>query len=248
MLVLASNSPRRKQLIALGGWPFTVLAPQVDERVLPGEVPGDYVRRLAESKARAALALLQAEARCEALVVAADTAVVDRLADDAEGKARYEIMGKPADAADAERMLRQLRGRIHQVFTGLAVLRASDEYLVEQVVITDVPMRPYSDEEMWAYIASGDPLDKAGAYAIQHPGFNPVRNLHGCYANVMGLPLCHLAKSLGRSGLSPIPPVFRACQEALEIPCQVYQLALESGLSGGQPGARLSDQEKDGRA
>lgn len=227
MLILASNSPRRKQLLALGGWAFTILAPPVDESILLGEQPGDYVRRLAEEKARAALAALTAERRAGALLVAADTAVVDWLPDGRDGQRRAEIMGKPVDAADAERMLRQLRGRVHQVFTGLAALRGEEDALASEVVVTDVPMRDYSEVEMLAYIASGDPLDKAGAYAIQHPGFSPVRNLHGCYANVMGLPVCHLARIVGKFGFQPATDVAEACQGELDYPCPVYRMALE---------------------
>jgi nucleoside triphosphate pyrophosphatase len=199
MLVLASNSPRRKQLLALGGWDFTVVAPQVDERVLPGETPQDYVRRLAESKARAARQVLADDSSLvtdtneshwqEAIILAADTTVVYR----ARRNGSYEILGKPVDADEAEAMLRRLRGRVHQVFTGLAVLRFPSGEPECEVVATDVLMRDYSDEEMQAYIATADPMDKAGAYAIQHPVFKPVQNLQGCYANVMGLPVCQAA-------------------------------------------------------
>jgi septum formation protein len=87
-------------------------------------------------------------------------------------------------------MLKQLRGRTHQVYTGVAFLRVSDGTLLTELSITDVPMRNYSDEEIRAYIQTGDPMDKAGAYAIQHPDFQPVHSMQGCYAGVMGLPLC----------------------------------------------------------
>jgi MAF protein len=223
MLVLASNSPRRKQLMALGGWDFSILAAEVDESVRPGEAPEAYVRRLAEEKAYAALSLLEDSASTAALVVAADTAVVHRHGADAEDGV---ILGKPADAAQAEEMLRRLRGRVHQVYTGLAVLRPRDGDLSCRVIVTDVPMRDYSDEEIRAYIATGDPLDKAGAYAIQHAGFHPVRNLHGCYANVMGLPVCHLARMLARHGVDPQSDLPWQCQQALDYPCPVYRQAL----------------------
>ena len=111
-----------------------------------------------------------------------------------------QILGKPADAYEAESMLRRLRGREHQVFTALAVVRRSEGFLALDWCVTDVPMRTYSDEEMCAYIATGDPLDKAGAYAIQHPDFSPVAELQGCFANVMGLPLCHVERTLMQAG------------------------------------------------
>ena len=244
MLILASNSPRRKQLLSLGGWDFTTLAPQVDESVLPGEAPMNYVERLARTKAGEALSRLQAQ-KSEAeqggqhpipipqiIILAADTAVVDPQGVDGRGETS-QILGKPSGPQEAEAMLRRLRGRTHQVFTGLAVLMAVDlnqndfqrqdgTLLISQVVITDVPMRDYSDEEMMAYIATGDPLDKAGAYAIQHPVFQPVQNLQGCYANVMGLPVCHAAAMLAQLGVHPTRAIVQECRRELDYPCQVY--------------------------
>jgi len=226
MLVLASNSPRRKKLMALGGWDFSILAAEVDESVQPGEEPEAYVRRLAEAKARATLSLLDDPASSGVLVVAADTAVVHL---DGAEVGYGVILGKPTDAAQAGEMLRRLRGRVHQVYTGLALLRPEDGDLSCEVIVTDVPMRDYEDEEIRAYIATGDPLDKAGAYAIQHTGFNPVRNLHGCYANVMGLPVCHLARMLARHGVDPQSDLPWQCQQALDYPCPVYRQALGVG-------------------
>ena len=231
MLVLASNSPRRKQLLALGGWDFIVVAPQVDEHVFPGEMPQDYVRRLAESKARAARQALVGDACVmtgidnnrsqETIILAADTTVAHR-----EALAEsYEILGKPADAAQAEAMLRRLRGQVHQVFTGLAVWREAEGSLLSDVVATDVWMRDYDDEEMLAYIATSDPLDKAGAYAIQHPVFRPVQNLQGCYANVMGLPVCHAARLLTQFGCPPASDIVQGCQQAHEFTCPVFRKA-----------------------
>lgn len=206
-LVLASNSPRRRALLALGGWPFEVAVPGVDERCLPGEAPEAYVRRLAGTKARAAAS----EARNGAVVIAADTIVADG----------DELLGKPVDERDAARMLRQLRGRTHQVYTGLAVLRARDGRTLSEVCRTDVPMRAYSEAEIESYVRGGDPLDKAGAYAIQHPGFRPVQGLAGCYASVMGLPLCHLTRLLGTLDLPAPGDVARACQDELAYDCPV---------------------------
>jgi MAF protein len=218
MLILASNSPRRKQLLSLGGWTFSVLAPDVDESVLPAETPVDYVRRMALKKARAARDALGDEQRESAVILAADTTVVD-----AEGA----ILGKPANEQEAETMLRRLRGRVHQVFTGLAAVRAVDGWALDEMVVTDVPMRSYGDEEIRRYIATGDPMDKAGAYAIQHAGFHPVQNLQGCYANVMGLPVCYAGRLLVQMGLYPASDIADECRQALDFPCKIFQEALE---------------------
>lgn len=206
-----------------------VLAAQVDERVGPVESPKDYVRRLAEAKARAAARLLEAPT-AGTLVLAADTAVAERLtaapgnAAQAEKHGEYKILGKPAGPQEAEKMLRRLRGRTHQVFTGLALLRPEDNGLLSRVCVTDVPMRCYSDEEISAYIASGDPFDKAGAYAIQHPGFRPVQDLSGCYANVMGLPVCEVERMLEQFDLYPTGEIIQACN-GLGHACAFNKLA-----------------------
>ncbi len=216
ILVLASNSPRRKDLIALGGWTFEVIVSNADESVLPGESPREYVVRLAEAKARASAT----RATESQIVLAADTSVVD-------GNA---ILGKPAGPSEAKRMLRQLRGRVHQVYTGIAALRVRDGFILSDVCVTDVPMREYSDAEIEAYVATGDPLDKAGAYAIQHPQFQPVASMRGCYASVMGLPLCHAARLLSRMNLSPAADVPMKCQSLLNYDCPVF-----AGILRGEP-------------
>lgn len=215
MLILASNSPRRKELLTLDGYRFSVMPASIDESTLPGEQPGDYVLRLAQGKAQVVARQVPAEAQAEAVVIAADTTVVDGGA----------ILGKPADAAEAESMLRQLRGHVHQVYTGLAVLRLVDGEQRQDICITDVPMRTYTDAEMAAYIASGDPFDKAGGYAIQHAGFNPVEALHGCYPNVMGLPVCRLAKLLAQLGIPPSNEITRECRLGSNEPCLVFRSA-----------------------
>ncbi|MBN2548725.1 MAG: septum formation protein Maf [Anaerolineales bacterium] len=227
MLILASNSPRRKELLALAGWAYMICSAHVDEQVQPVELPEAYVRRLAESKARAALSeRCSASAGAETWIVAADTTVVSY----SGAPGAYEILGKPTDAQDAERMLRLLRGRVHQVLTGLALLCVNDGRLLTDVCSTDVPMRDYTDAEIAAYIASGDPMDKAGAYAIQHDGFKPIEHLHGCYANVMGLPLCLLSRLLTQAGVHHQPGALvqtelaRSCQQALDYICPVFHL------------------------
>lgn len=212
LLLLASNSPRRRELLALGGWMFSLASADLDERQLPGELPADYVTRLAGEKARAVLS----RARPEHIIIGSDTAVV------VDG----EIWGKPADEAEARSMLQRLRGRTHQVYTGIAALRAASGEILSDLCVTEVPMRAYSDAEIERYIASGDPLDKAGAYGIQHPDFQPVINMAGCYAGVMGLPLCHLTVLLRRMGVHPRADVARNCQTALRYACPVSRAIL----------------------
>jgi septum formation protein len=218
VLVLASNSPRRRELLKLGGWKFDARPAEVDESQRPGEAPGTYVLRLAGSKAHAcAKTVLEDE-----IILAADTTVVD-------GQA---ILGKPKDAAEAAEMLRALRGHSHQVYTGLAVLNPVDGNMITDLCVTEVPMRAYGDEEIQAYVASGDPLDKAGAYAIQNTGFHPVEGLCGCYASVMGLPLCHLARSLHKLGILPTTNIAAECQSALEYACPISPAVLRGDMVG----------------
>jgi MAF protein len=191
---------------------FTVMVSNTDESQRPSEAPSDYVLRLAEAKARA----VAKQAHPEHIVIGADTSVVDGL----------DILGKPADVVEAAQMLRRLRGHTHQVYTGIAALRVRDGSLATDLCVTDVPMRNYSDEEIAAYILTGDPLDKAGAYAIQHPRFKPVESLTGCFAGVMGLPLCHLTRTLRKLGLSPSADVPANCQTHLDYQCPVSRAIL----------------------
>jgi len=216
ILVLASNSPRRRELLRLGGWTFNTRPAEVDESQRPGEAPGAYVLRLAESKAHAC------SAHEETIILAADTAVVD-------GKV---TLGKPKDNAEAMEMLRRLRGRTHQVYTGIAVLRISDGNLGTDLCVTDVPMRAYSDEEINTYAATGDPLDKAGAYAIQHPQFHPVEWISGCYASVMGLPLCHLTRTLRMVDIAPKTDISAECQSSLKYTCPISAAVLRGEQVG----------------
>lgn len=205
-LILASNSPRRKELISLFGWPFTVIPADLDESRLADESPIQYVRRLACEKAQAVAG------QGSGLVMAADTIVADG----------DELLGKPVDEGDARRMLVQLRGRTHQVYTGIALIKTETGESYDDVCRTDVPMRHYVDAEMDAYIATRDPMDKAGAYAIQHAGFHPVEGLSGCFASVMGLPLCHLAVGFRKLGLCPPVDLPMRCQEWLDYDCPVF--------------------------
>src|SRR6266536_55769 len=204
-LILASNSPRRRQLLSLTGLPFTVSAANVDESTRSNESPANYVLRLAETKARA----IHADA--DQIILAADTTVVDG----------SDILGKPQDAGEAVAMLRRLRGHTHQVYTGVALLRVRDGLLLKDLCVTDVPMRDYSDEEIRAYVETGDPLDKAGAYAIQHPNFHPVASMDGCYASVMGLPVCHVILLMRKMYIQPNTEFFLSCETLLEYECPV---------------------------
>lgn len=211
-LMLASKSPRRRELLALTGLRFERVAPQVNERRQPGEAPESYVRRLSREKAQAAAAMVETPA----LILAADTIVVD--GDD--------VLEKPVDADDAMTMLQRLRGRTHRVYTAVTLLDTATGRMVTEMGNSPVTMRDYGDEEIAAYIATGDPFDKAGGYAIQHPGFNPVESHDDCFANVMGLPLCHITRMLRESGVEPPEDVPAACQAQLAYDCPVYERIL----------------------
>lgn len=213
-LVLASNSPRRKDLLALGGWDFEVSVSNADESLLANESPADYVVRLAQTKART----VALRAGSGQVVLAADTTVVDA----------NEIMGKPADSAEAKRMLSQLRGHAHKVYTGIAALRVSDGVMLSDLCVIDVPMRNYTDDEIDAYIATGDPLDKAGAYGIQHARAQLVESMRGCYAGVMGLPMCHVTRLLRQLEIAPLKDVPVQCQALLKYDCPIFMDVLRA--------------------
>lgn len=201
-LILASSSPRRRALIASLGQPFDIVKPDIDEDIRRGEPPLDYVSRLSREKAAAVLAQLsyanggKSEAQ---IVLAADTIVLasDTIGIEQDGG----LLGKPRDAGEAWDMLSRLRDRPHEVHTAFALHRTGDDHPIwAERVRTVVTMRPYSDQEIAAYIASGDPFDKAGGYAIQHAGFHPVARIDGCYNNVVGLPLCRVKTALASVG------------------------------------------------
>jgi septum formation protein len=186
-LVLASASPRRRELLEGLGLRFSIRAADVDETPLPGEAPDAYVLRLAREKARAA-------ARPGELVLAADTTVT----------LAGEILGKPEDDADAARMLRLLSGREHEVLTGVAVLDATetgDGRLSSAVDRSLVRMAPLSAEEIAWYVATGEPGDKAGAYAIQGLGSLFVEAITGTWSNVVGLPVPTVYRLFAELGL-----------------------------------------------
>ncbi|MCC7018168.1 MAG: Maf family protein [Ardenticatenales bacterium] len=211
-ILLASASPRRRALLgallADHGLPLTVVAVDVDESIPPDEAPAAAAVRLALAKA---MAIAASAGGHGARVIGADTIVVARDGDSvgfgagsdergpATDPARHPtILGKPRDAAEAAAFLRRLRGRRHDVITGIAVVDAASGARIAACATTAVWMRSYSDGEIAAYVASGDPLDKAGGYAIQHRGFHPVAALAGSEANVIGLPVGLLGRLLGR--------------------------------------------------
>ena len=187
-IILASGSPRRRELLARLGLPFEVIASDADETTEPATPPDEVVVQLAERKARAVAATVE-----RGIVIGADTAVV---LDD-------EVLGKPRDAADAGQMLRRLRGREHRVLTGVAIVEAATGRAERSAVASAVGMRAYGDDEIARYVATGEPLDKAGGYGIQAGGDRLVAAVDGCFNTVVGLPLCEVAALLGRFGVMP---------------------------------------------
>jgi septum formation protein len=212
LLTLASASPRRRELIALGGWSFTLAPTSVEERPAPGEGAEAMAVRLALAKARAT------ESVPGAFALGADTVV----------EHAGEILGKPGDASEAQAMLERLAGESHRVVTALAILGPDGAPPTLETCITQVPMRDYTSEDAAAYVAGGSPLDKAGGYGIQDDGFQPVdvARLHGCFANVMGLPLCHLARAMRRLGHPAPADVPAACRAHTGYDCPVHESIL----------------------
>lgn len=214
-IVLASGSPRRQQFLHDLELSFKVITADIDETPKRGEAPVELVKRLSTAKAYAVvrkLPLIQSMR----LLIAADTIVAN------DG----QLLGKPLDHEDAIATLRRLRNKIHQVISSFTVLHLDEELQIigEKTVVntSNLHMRNYTDEEIATYVATGDPLDKAGAYAIQHPTFAPGEMLDGCISSVMGLPLADLAATLNEFGIrvkKPIPPLcegyagFSCCQK-----------------------------------
>ena len=184
-IILASQSPRRRELLGRLVPDFTVITDDSAEALIPGEKPPQTVQRLAAEKAEH----VSAKTDADALILAADTVVV------LDG----QILGKPKDEADAFVMLSALSGNTHQVFTGIAVLDTKTGQCVTAFETPKVRFRPVSHREILQYIASGEPMDKAGAYGIQELGALFVEGIEGDYFNVVGLPLCRLGKLLKES-------------------------------------------------
>jgi septum formation protein len=195
MLVLASASPRRRELLAQAGFTFKVCPAHIPEEAKPGEAPTAYVIRLAREKAQAVFAELSvnSESAARLAVLGADTTVT----------LDNHILGKPEDAADAARMLRLLSGRTHRVITGIALVTAArTEVAFETTAVEFLTLR---EEEIDAYIATGEPMDKAGAYAIQGRAARWIPRIEGCYFNVVGLPIA-LVSNLLEACQPPAPP------------------------------------------
>src|SRR6267378_356026 len=181
-LILASSSPRRAEILANAGLPFSVLSSAVDESPNPGETPAALVQRLAKAKAD----LVTARDIGPAIILAADTVVV---LDD-------KILGKPSSVEDARHMLQQLSGRTHSVLTGVALVRLPDGERRQFIESTLVHFRPITDDELSSYLATEEPYDKAGAYAIQGQAGRYIPRIEGCYFNVVGLPLSRVLTEL----------------------------------------------------
>jgi septum formation protein len=202
MLVLASGSPRRRELLARLGVLYDVVPSQVEEREpRPGEDPSDYALTLAQQKVDAV-----ARVRPDDVVLAADTVVA------LDG----HILGKPVDEADAWRILRLLRGKRHIVFTGVAVRCGETEKM--GIVAATVSMRDFSDTDAQRYVATGEPMDKAGAYAVQGKGGRLVEEVDGCYNAVVGLPLCLTATLLRACGITTRDDASDRCSGASSEP------------------------------
>lgn len=208
-LILASASPRRNDLLKLTGWSALVCPVEVDELPLQDETAEGLAKRLALTKARTAI-LSSDES---SIILAADTVVADG----------QRLLGKPSDKAEAREMLWDLRGREHRVLTSLVLIHRRNDHELLVMCESSVPMRRYTMGEVDAYINSGGPLDKAGGYGIQD-SFDPVaiERFRDCYANVMGLPLCHLVNAMRRFDQSPTTDVPEVCQAYLEYDCTVY--------------------------
>jgi len=187
-LILASTSPRRAELLRNAGISFSVLTSAIDETPVPGELPNDMVLRLANAKAE----LVAARAVGPAIIIAADTTVT------LDGK----ILGKPRSSDDARHMLEQLSGRTHSVLTGVSLIRLPDAAHLEFVESTLVHFQPLTSEEISAYLSTGEPFDKAGAYAIQGRAARYIPRVEGCYFNIVGLPLARVTAALQDLGWS----------------------------------------------
>ena len=211
--ILASGSPRRKELLERTGWRVMLRPVILEENLFAGESPQAYAERLALEKAENAIS------EDNMFVLGADTIVISG----------NRILGKPENEEDALDILRELQGKMHKVLTAIALVDPFIERTSVETCETYVPMRAYNEQEMEDYIASGSPLDKAGAYGIQDEKFHPVDvdSLVGCYANVMGLPLCHLTNMMREFGGKTPPAVPERCIAYTNYNCHVYKEILQ---------------------
>ncbi len=233
-IILASASPRRRQLLEQLGVDFEVRPSNVNEDPLPGETPLETQRRITLDKAASVLNaerlvpndqhLALSTRRLDITIIACDTTVL------LDG----DMLNKPADEAEAWAMLRRLRGRTHYVQSCVVVMRAGRVF--DDVQVSEVVMRAYGDDEIAAYIATGDPFDKAGGYAVQHARFAPVAHVKGCPLNVIGLPLCMLSERV--ANLPDCAPVCAAWSGAA---CPAHAEERRARMT---PGARLREVSK----
>jgi MAF protein len=206
-IILASSSPRRRELISWMDIPYEVISADINEDHQKGEHPIDYVQRLACEKAEE----IFNNNHPASVILAADTIVING----------EQILGKPKDEDQATEMLLDLRGKIHQVVTAICLIQP-DGKKMHDLCVSNVRMRNYSDQEIKNYVATGDPMDKAGAYAIQNGSFNPVSEFNGCFASVMGFPFCHIERNLQKiDGYNCVPTAER-CQKNLHYFCPIY--------------------------
>jgi MAF protein len=208
--------------VALLGLPFDVLTAPIDERPREGETADGLTCRLSQKKAHAVACLV---GESPAWILAADTVVVHN----------GEMLGKPADRAQAREYLTRLRDTAHEAVSGVTLLNALTFTQRTETYRTWVRMRAYSEPELLAYLESGDAMDKAGAYAIQHEAFHPVASLEGCYANVMGLPLCMVQRMLVEATGWALPALPETCARALRSACAVSLGTFDHASSSHQP-------------
>jgi septum formation protein len=204
---LASNSPRRREMLAWVNWDWDASAANIDESQQPEETAREYVIRLAAEKANFPIPGIQPQD----IVIAADTIVV----------LDENILGKPMNNEQALGMLTNLRGRGHLVMTAIAIRSDDHGNSRHDICKTRVQMRAYTDQEIRQYVASGDSLDKAGAYAIQNDSFHPVVDFNGCFASVMGMPLCHLERTLRDLPNYDQKEMATICQNHLKYICPI---------------------------
>lgn len=210
-ILLASVSPRRRQLLSWIQPGFSVTSSDIDETPLRGESPILYVKRMASEKSEKAALVAP-----DLFVVASDTIV------ELDG----QILGKPGSAEEARCILGVLRGKTHHVYTAISIHQPGNAPKVMDCCVADVPMRTYTDDELEKYISSRDPFDKAGAYAIQNREFHPVEQFSGCYACVMGLPLCHLSRHLIKMGMKIAENPASVCLQQLDYRCKISSSVL----------------------
>jgi len=212
--LLVSQSPRRRELLQLIGYPFSTAVAQADEESVTH--PNPVVNVVETARLKTAVVFPQMDANIftpKTVLLAADTTVA----------LDNQMLNKPADDHEARQMLLVLKNRRHEVYTGVVLVDSKSGQEMSFTSTAVVTMRNYSEVEMAAYIATGDPLDKAGSYAIQHPTFRPVASLKGCYLNVMGLPICELLLALSRWSIPMIADLIAVAQAHQQYPCPHFQ-------------------------